>query len=68
MIKITDLIQEEVEYLIEHCNFSKREKELFLLRNDTTLEECAEIMEYSVATINRINKKINIKISRATGA
>lgn len=60
---IPDFTQREIDYLLEKCNFTKDEKMLFVLRNNEhSLEECAEMMDYSVSTINRINKRIKRKI------
>lgn len=62
---IPDFTQPEIAYLLEKCNFTKDERELFLLRNkETTLECCAEIMNYSISTIKRINRKMKSKIIR----
>ena len=63
MLKIPDFTKREIDYIIEAANFTKQEKELFLLRNDEySLEECAEKMNVSVSTIKRINKKMKAKI------
>ena len=60
---IPDFTQKEIDYLLEKCNFTKDEKMLFAMRNDEySLEECAEIMDYSISTIKRINKKMKNKI------
>lgn len=60
---IPDFTQPEMTYLLEKCNFTKDEKELFLLRNEeNTLECCAELMDYSISTVKRINKKMKNKI------
>lgn len=60
---IPDFTQREISYLLEKCNFTKDEKILFALRNNEhSLEECAEMMDYSISTIKRINKKMKNKI------
>lgn len=60
---IPDFTQREIDYLLEKCNFTRDEKMLFTLRNNEhSLEECAEMMDYSISTINRINKKMKRKI------
>lgn len=60
---IPDFTQGEIAYLLEKCNFTKDEKTLFLMRNnECSLEECAELMDYSISTIKRINKKMKNKI------
>lgn len=65
LIKIPDFTKPEIEYIKENANFTERERELFELRNKgKSLEECAEVMYLSVATISRINKKIKNKIIR----
>lgn len=65
MLKVPDFTSSEIEYLISNCNFTSQEKQLFMLRNDEhSLEECAELMNVSVSTIYRINKKMKKKIIR----
>lgn len=65
MLKIPDFTKPEIEYIKEQANFTTQEAELFLLRNgEHSLEECAEIMNVSVSTIKRINKKMKAKIIR----
>lgn len=60
---IPDFTQPEIAYLLEKCNFTKDEKKLFLMRNNEhSLEECAELMDYSISTIGRINKRMKRKI------
>lgn len=62
-MRIPDFTKKEINYLIEWCNFTKQERELFLLRNaEHPLEECAEIMGVSVSTVNRLNKRLKAKI------
>lgn len=64
-MKISNFIQEEIEQIIKKANFTDREKDLFDLRNkEKTLEECAEILGYSLSTVNRLNKEIKRKIMR----
>ncbi len=65
MLKVPDFTSSEIEYLIHNCNFTSQEKQLFLLRNDEhSLEECAEMMNVSVSTVYRINKRMKKKIIR----
>lgn len=60
---IPDFTKPEIDYLLDKCNFTKDERELFLLRNaENTLEYCAELMNISVSTVKRINKKMKRKI------
>ena len=64
-MKIPNFTKHELEYNIDHANFTEREEELLWLRNNEhSLEECAEIMDYSIATIKRLNKNIKNKILR----
>lgn len=63
MLRIPDFTKDNIDFLLEKCNFTKQEKTLFLLRNDEhTLERCAEIMNVSVSTVYRISKKMKRKI------
>lgn len=63
MLKIPDFTKPEIEYILENANFTRQEEELFCLRNEEhSLEECAELMNVSIATISRINKKMKNKI------
>lgn len=65
MLKIPDFTRKEIDYIIEAANFTKQEKELFILRNDEySLECCAELMNVSVSTVKRINKRMKNKIIR----
>ena len=53
----------EIRYLLAEGNFTEDENILFLLRcDDVPLERCAELMNVSVSTANRINKRIKNKI------
>jgi len=63
MLKIPDFTGYEIEYILKNANFTNQERRLFLLRNnEVSLEECAEIMHVSVATIYRISSKMKKKI------
>lgn len=63
MIKIPDFTRIEIDYIKERANFTSQENELFDLRNNEhSLEECAEIMNVSCSTIDRLNKKMKTKI------
>lgn len=65
MLKITDYTQKEIDHILFMANFTEREKILFNLRGkEFTLEECAEKMNCSKSTIDRLNKKIKHKIKR----
>ena len=64
-MKICDFTVPELNILLEKCNFTKEETVLFKLRAEgIPLETCAEIMNYSITTVKRKNKKINSKIER----
>lgn len=63
--KIPKFVQEEIDYIIEKANFTNEEKTLFLLRNKKySLEQCAEMMDFSVSTINRRMKDIYKKMHK----
>lgn len=62
-MKIPNFTKPELEYIIDKANLTKREESLLWLRNEErSLEECAEIMDYSIATVKRINKSLKDKI------
>lgn len=64
-MKISDFVTSEVDYLLSECNFTEDEKELFLLRTkDIPLEQCAELLNVSVSTVKRANKRIKLKIDK----
>ena len=65
-IQVCNFTKKEIDFLIENCNFSGQELELFNLRNKYyTLEQAAEQMNVSSKTAYRINKRIKSKIIRA---
>lgn len=65
MLKIPDFTKPEINRIKENANFTSSEEQLFDLRNgEHSLEECAELMNVSVSTIYRINKKMKKKIIR----
>lgn len=64
-MRISELTMPELKYLEENCNFTKDETDLFRLRSrDIPLEECAERMDVSIATANRLHKRIKDKVNR----
>ena len=64
-MKICDFTMPEVRFLLAECNFTKDEEDLFLLRTkDTPLERCAESMNVSTKTVDRLHKKVKDKIGR----
>ena len=53
----------EIRFILAEGNFTEDENILFLLRcDDVPLERCAELMNVSVSTANRINKRIKNKV------
>lgn len=65
MLKIPDFTRPEIEYIKSQANFTVQEIELFDLRNnENSLELCAELMNVSLSTVKRINKKMKAKIIR----
>lgn len=55
----------EIRYLLAECNFTKEEEALFLMRSkDVPLEMCAENMNVSTKTIDRLHKRVKDKIGR----
>lgn len=65
MLKIPDFTKPEIDYIKANANFTVAEQQLFDLRNDEhCLEDCAELMNVSVSTVKRINKKMKSKIIR----
>ena len=64
-LKISDFVKPEIDYLLEQCNFTKEQLDFFKLRaDDIPIEKCAEIMNISISTANRISKKVNKKIEK----
>lgn len=63
MLRIPDFTKREIDYIIENANFTERELQLFGLRNkEYSHEQCAEILNISVSTEKRTNKKMIAKI------
>lgn len=64
-MKISDFTMPEIEYLRQQCNFTEDQDKLFLLRTkDMPLEECAEVLNVSVSTVKRANRRIKEKINK----
>lgn len=64
-MKLCDFTIPEIKYLMDQANFTKEEEVLFNLRiRNLTLDECAEIMNMSMSTINRLSKRVQDKIKR----
>jgi len=64
-MRICDFVKPEIDYLLAECNFTKEQLDFFKLRaDDMPIEKCAEIMNISISTANRISKKVNKKIEK----
>lgn len=64
-MKISEFTVPELQKYRENCNFTYDEMVLFDYRaSNIPLEECAERMNISISTANRINKKVKNKIER----
>ena len=64
-MKICDFVNSELDYIRSEANFTNDEMTLFNMRaNNIPLEECAEIMNVSVSTVKRLNKRIKAKIDK----
>lgn len=64
-MKLSDLTMPEIRRCISECNFTNDQIVLFNLRTkNVPLEECAERMNISVSTANRLHKQIKEKIDR----
>ena len=62
-----DFIEDEKQFYLHEAGFDEREEQLFRLRvyGDKTLWEASEIMGYSSRTMDRINRKMKKKITKA---
>ena len=64
-MKICDFTMPEVRLLLAECNFTNEERALFLLRaKDTPLEVCAEQLNVSVKTVDRLHRRVKDKVGR----
>jgi predicted DNA-binding protein (UPF0251 family) len=62
-MQIRDLTRTKADYMLCACNFTPDEETLFELRlQDVSLEDCAEKMQMSTATISRLHKRVIDKI------
>lgn len=62
-MNIKDFTQDEIDYLLDRCNFVNYEQELFILRaKGTPIEEIAEILDISYDYARKISQKVNRKI------
>lgn len=63
MLRIPDFTMQEIENIKAKANFTDQEERLFDLRNkEYSLEQCAEEMKLSGSTIDRLNRKLKMKI------
>lgn len=63
--QIPNFLKHELDFFVDQCNFTPREKEfLYLSNNEETLESIAEKLDYSVSTVNRISKNVKNKIMK----
>ena len=64
-MKISSLTSPELNYLRDNCNFVDDEATFFDMRaRNASIEQCAEAMNCSVSTANRVSRRVNNKISR----
>ena len=55
----------EIRFILAEGNFTEDENILFLLRcDDVPLERCAELMNVSVSTVKRLNRRLKDKIGK----
>ena len=55
----------EIRFILAEGNFTEDENILFLLRcDDVPLERCAELMNVSVSTVKRLNRRLKDKIDK----
>ena len=55
----------EIRFILAEGNFTEDENILFLLRcDDVPLERCAELMNVSVSTVKRLNRRLKDKICK----
>ena len=64
-MKICEFTMPEIRFILAESNFTEDENILFLLRcDDVPLERCAELMNVSVSTVKRLNRRLKDKISK----
>ena len=62
-MKLYVFTKKDIGRFLTECNFTPDEERLFRLRcQEHTLEYCAEQMNVSMSTINRLSKRVNNKI------
>ena len=58
-------MEKELNFFVEQCNFTDREKEfLYLSNKEETYESTAEKLNYSVSTVNGNSKRVKNKIMK----
>ncbi len=63
--QIPNFLKHELDFFVDQCNFTDREKQfLYLSNKEETLESIAEKLNYSVSTVNRISKRVKNKIMK----
>ena len=64
-MKICEFTRPEIRFILAESNFTEDENILFLLRcDDVPLERCAELMNVSVSTVKRLNRRLKDKICK----
>ena len=64
-MKICEFTRPEIRFILAEGNFTEDENILFLLRcDDVPLERCAELMNVSVSTVKRLNRRLKDKICK----
>lgn len=64
-MKICEFTRPEIRFILAESNFTEDENILFLLRcDDVPLERCAELMNVSVSTVKRLNRRLKDKIGK----
>lgn len=64
-MKICEFTMPEIRFILAESNFTEDENILFLLRcDDVPLERCAELMNVSVSTVKRLNRRLKDKIDK----
>lgn len=64
-MKYSELTRPEIDHILTDGNLTEEERDAFeTLASGHTIEQTAEILNYSVATIKRLKNKINAKMSR----
>lgn len=62
---ISELTLSEADYLQAVCNFTRDENKLFELRlQGVSLDECAERMHRTLASVKQLSRKVNNKIRK----